>query len=52
MKKVGRCIECNREVYINEDRYCKRCYREAMLSGKITATLPEQPEGSIIIEEE
>jgi len=52
MKKVGRCINCEREVYINEDRYCKRCFREMMLSGKITADIPEEPQGSVIIEEE
>ncbi len=49
MKKVGRCISCEREVYINEDRYCKRCHREMMVSGK-TADAPKQ-KGSVVIEE-
>ncbi|MBW2992956.1 hypothetical protein KY317_00085 [Candidatus Woesearchaeota archaeon] len=49
MKKVGRCIECSREVYINEERFCKKCYRDAMLSGKIKANIPEKQEDSVIL---
>jgi len=51
MKKVSRCMVCGRDAYTNDDHYCKRCYREAQISGKITADIPE-PEGSIIVEEE
>jgi len=42
---------CEREVYTNNNHYCKRCYKEAMISGKVTADIPE-PESSVIIEEE
>jgi hypothetical protein len=52
MKKVSRCIECGRAAYTNDDQYCKRCYREAMVSGKVNVELPEEPEGSMVIEDE
>lgn len=54
MKKIGRCSVCEREVYINDERYCKRCYRDVMLSGQLEEgeTAKEQPKNSIIIEDE
>jgi predicted amidophosphoribosyltransferase len=27
-KKVGVCINCNREVYTNDIHLCKRCFNE------------------------
>ena len=43
-KKVGKCLECEREMYTNELDLCKRCFNDVGLEFLKNAEVVEEVE--------